>query len=118
MINYFNTQREQIANNSLKADYLKSEFQTRLDMLNINFKDQMKNMIERTEYSINELNTGYGSVVKIVMDDSECVFTLNDYAEVENELRVPMVNQFACEKLFKSEFTTVNYNNGKCMLFK
>jgi hypothetical protein len=118
LINYFNTQREQVANNSIKSEYAKAEVKAILVDIDKQFKEVMDKIIERTQYSIKEIRSGYGQVISTTVSQTDCVFLLNDYEDVTTTINVPIIRQFVCDTMFDKEYTTINYNNGTCYLYK
>jgi hypothetical protein len=118
LINYFNTQREQVSNNSIKSEYAKAEVKAILVDIDKQFKEVMDKIIERTQYSIKEISSGYGQVISTSVTPTDCVFLLNDYEDVTTTISVPLIRQFVCDTMFDKEYTTINYNNGTCYLYK
>jgi hypothetical protein len=117
MINYFNTETEKLANNTIKTDYPKTEVQVMLDNLNSNFKTQVDNLLLRTQVAIDELDSGYGNIKTLKIEDGQCSFTFQDQEGKTAYLKVPLLKQFVCEKLNPIK-PNITVSGNSCVEFK
>lgn len=117
MINYFNTETEKLANNTIKAEYAKTEVQLMLNNLKLNFKTQVDNLLLRTQAAVDELDKGYGTILSIKIEEGQCSYSFQGQEGKTEYLKVPLLKQFVCEKLNPTK-PNITVRGNSCVEFR
>jgi hypothetical protein len=118
IINYFNGAKEKLINSTILESYQKSDLTSLLTKLEENTNQQSSNLIQRTDYLINQLNNKFAQISSIDVEGNNCIFSYYDIELKIKTFKAPFQYQPICEKKINNPTSIITSKEGVCLEYK